>query len=180
MAHSKTIARPYAKAVFAQANTQDAQQSWREFLQVGAQMMQDSFVQSHLNLPEFTQQLTAWLDQWMVEKRQSALSKEEKNFLAILAEQNRLAVLPEIADFYEQLMHAKQNVCKVNVRSAQPLKEDERQSLKKTLTQKIGRQVQLDVSEQADLLAGVIIEYEGQVIDQTLKGRLNRLARSLD
>ncbi len=180
MSNLKTIARPYAKAVFSQADSKVLQKSWWQFLQLTAKVAEDPKMQSYLGLPGFVDELISWIDQWLKDERKKGLTREEKNFLTLLAENDRLMILPEIASFYENLMYEQQDVCVVKVRSAQKMRAKDKQTLKETLTKTIGRKVQLAVSEDADLIAGVIIEYDGKVIDQTLKGRISRLARSLD
>ena len=48
------------------------------------------------------------------------------------------------------------------------------------MVRKIGRDVEMTVSVNPELMAGVLIEYNGQVIDQTLKGRLSDFAQLLN
>ena len=65
-------------------------------------------------------------------------------------------------------------------RQAQALSSAEEKNLQILLQKKTGRDVVLDIHEDATLLAGVIIEYDGLVIDQTLRGRIAEFAQKLD
>lgn len=179
MVEAETIARPYAKAVFALAQG-DAQQRWLDFLKIAAKLVNDPAVARRLSMVSFSTDLTAWLNEILQKQRSEGLGQEEKNFLTVLDENGRLALLPHIAKQFEELLYKQDNICLVNVQSAHSLSVSESEALAKTIERKIGRPVQLRSSVNESLLAGVLIEYEGQVIDQTLKGRLANFARTLD
>lgn len=180
MAQTETVARPYARAVFGRAVNQAEQKQWLEFLKISAELLNNSDVIKRLGLPSFVHDWKNWLNQLLSEKRRQALSQEESNFLNLLEEHNRLIVLPQIAELYERLLYEQDNVCLVQVQSAQTLTPAEVESLTQTLKRKIGRNVLLKTSVNPELIAGVLIEYDGQVIDQTLKGRIATFARLLD
>lgn len=180
MAQSQTIARPYAKAVFGRASNETQQKQWQFFLQAAAQLLANPEVHRRLNLPHFVEELTGWLDQWLLQNREEGLNQEERHFLTLLAENDRLSVLPQISELYEQLLLNQAQSCLVNIQSAHELKHDEMEALRASLEKKIGRDVLLKTSINPELIAGVLIEYEGQVIDQTMKGRISAFARILD
>lgn len=180
MAQSQTIARPYARAVFGRANSPEQQQHWQDFLNVVAKLMGDGAVLKRLSAPNFQTELHQWLDEWFNQNRGTPLSQEERNFLTILAEQERLTVLPEIAEIYQELVFDAQNICFVRVGTAQALTPSEQEVLQATLEKKIGRTIQLDITVRPELVAGVFIEYDGQVIDQTLRGRMADFAQMLN
>lgn len=180
MAESQTIARPYAKAVLGRAVNEEQQKQWQLFLQTAASLIAHPDVAKRLNLPHFVDEWTEWLNQTLLTSRQQGLNQEERNFLNILKEQNRLMVLPEISDLYEQFLLNQSKKCLVSIESAQELKSNELEALQATLSKKIGRDVLLKTSVNPELIAGVRIEYDGQVIDQTMKGRIAAFARLLD
>ena len=179
MVEAEAIARPYAKAVFALARG-DGQHKWLDFLKIAAELVNDPSVAKRLSLVSFSTDLIIWLDEILQKQREEGLRQEEKNFLNLLDENDRLAFLPQIVKQFEELLYKQDNICLVNVQSAHSLSASESENLAKTMERKIGRPVQLRSSVNESLLAGVIIEYEGQVIDQTLKGRLATFARTLD
>ena len=179
MVEAETIARPYAKAIFALAQG-DGQRQWLDFLKIAAELVNDPAVAKRLGLVSFSTDLTGWLDEILNKQRKEGLRQEEKNFLNLLDENDRLAFLPQIVKQFEELLYRQDDICLVNVQSAHSLSASESENLAKTMERKIGRPVQLRSSVNESLLAGVLIEYEGQVIDQTLKGRLATFARTLD
>ena len=180
MAESKTVARPYAKAILANAGDDKAQQQWRQFLHTAKAVMQAPEVPEHLALPGFLPQLRSWLEQLLKKQRKHGLYAEENNLLRLLEEHDRIAVLPEIADVYDELFYAKSDVCMVHITTAQALSPAEEKTLQALMQKKTGRDVVLDIHEDAALIAGVIIEYDGLVIDQTLRGRMAEFAQKLD
>mgnify|MGYP000948820636 FL=1 len=100
--------------------------------------------------------------------------------LRLLEEHDRIAVLPEIADVYDELLYAQSDTCMVRVTSAKPLSSDDEALLRSLMQKKTGREVVLEIHEDPALLAGVVLEYDGLVIDQTLKGRIAEFAQKLD
>ena len=177
---AQTIARPYAKAVFGRAADKKQQQQWQQFLTLSAALVADVDIKKRLGLPNFMVDLVQWLDQWLQEQRQQTLTQEEKNFLQVLQDQDRLMILPEIAQIFAELVHEQDQVCAVYVQTAHELDEESEKLLKATMVRKIGRDVEMTVSVNPELMAGVLIEYNGQVIDQTLKGRLSDFAQLLN
>ncbi|UJF23971.1 F0F1 ATP synthase subunit delta [Suttonella sp. R2A3] len=181
MAQPKTIARPYAKALFALSSDDSAAQSqWQTFLDTAAEMAEDPEIMSSLNHPDFFAELQTWLNEWLKKARKNELSDQERNFLRLLEEHDRLVVLPEIAAVYTELCSTSQNTTIVRVLSAQAMDDKAQDALSKTMQERLGKAVQLEIEEDPELIAGVVIEYDGQVIDQSMRGRLQQFARKLD
>ncbi|MDO4642435.1 MAG: F0F1 ATP synthase subunit delta [Cardiobacteriaceae bacterium] len=180
MAESKTIARPYAKAILANAKNSQQQQEWQQFLHTAKAVMQTPEVLEHLALPGFVTQLQTWLGEFLKKQRKHGISSEEHNLLMLLEEHDRIAVLPEVADVYDELFYAASDICMVRVTTAKALSQEEQKTLRTLMQQKTGCDVVLEIHEDATLLAGVLIEYNGLVIDQTLKGRIVEFAQKLD
>lgn len=181
MAQLQTIARPYAKAILATTENESQQKSWTDFLNIAAELIDNPEISKRIHLPNFSHDLVKWIEQLLVDRKgKSSLYPEEINFLNLLIDNNRLILLPKISEIYKELLLEKTKVCLVKVQSAQELKDSEVSSLKETLHRKIGQDILLEISVNPDLIAGVLIEYNGQVIDQTMKGRIAAFARLLD
>lgn len=179
MSQSETIARPYAKAAFEQAG-QNHRENWEAFLAAGASMLANESLINYLKAPGFYPEFTQWLDEYLTKNRGNALTQEEKNFLQLLHDNHRLAILPEIYQQFVHLINLEKGVCEAIVYTAQPLTTEQEKAIVKKLSEKTGRKVELLVKEDKDLLAGVRIEYNGLVIDQSTKGRIAQFARNLD
>lgn len=179
MAQAETIARPYARAILAQAKDQKEKENWQLFLDALAGMLANVDLRRHLGSPDMMATLTGWVEEWVKKQRALPVTQQEHNFLRLLAEHDRLPVVPAIAALYAKLLSQSNNVCLAEVSSARPLQAEELELIKKALTKKTGKAVELSTRIDETLLAGVYIEYDGQVIDQTMKGRIARFAHSL-
>lgn len=177
MAENVTIARPYARAAFAYAREHNALARWSEWLSAAASLVQDERVAALLVSPKVSPQELASL----IGDASSGVGDDtgSKNFLATLAENRRLPVLPEIAAMYETLRAEVENVADVQVTSAVPLDDAQRQRLSAALKIRLQRDVRLHCGVDASLVGGAIVQSGDLIIDGSLKGRLERLAAEL-
>ena len=180
MAQPQTIARPYAKAVFGLAENDADQQSWRQFLNAAAELAKTPKVMQHMHAPEFAVLIEQWLNEWLDQSRKQGVTDQEHNFLRLLETHDRFEVLPEIAEAFNELCASGHNSCIAHVKSAKALDDQAQKVLIEMLERKLGKSVTLEIEEAPELMAGVVIEYDGQVINQSLQGRLQQFARKLD
>src|SRR6185503_1990368 len=103
------------------------------------------------------------------------LDEQTRNFLATLASNRRLALLPEIASMYEALRAEAENTADVHVVSAVELSEVQKQRLAAALKQRLKREVRLHCEVDASLMGGAIVRAGDFVIDGSIKARLERL-----
>ena len=94
MAHTETVARPYAKAILAQAATPQEQERWKVFLDAFAAMLATPEMRRHLGDNSVVETLGNWLNEWLETNRKQALLPQERNFLRLIVEQGRLVVVP--------------------------------------------------------------------------------------
>jgi len=110
---------------------------------------------------------------------QAGQSEPERALLQLLAENGRLALLPEIAAQYAQLRAEAERRADVEVIAAQALLPQQAQTLKQALEARLGRAVRLHESVDSRLLSGALIRYGDLVIDGSLRGRIERMAAAL-
>ena len=172
MAEKVTIARPYAKAAFAYAQKQNALARWSELLAAASSFVQDEGVARLLTSPRVSPQQLADL---VADGSAAGPQELARNFISTLAENRRLGYLPEIAAMYETLRADAENVADVEVTSAVPLDEAQRQRLGAALKKRLKRDVRLHCGVDASLVGGAIVRSGDLVIDGSLKGRIDRL-----
>jgi len=97
----------------------------------------------------------------------------------LLETEGRIGLLPEIAELYERLYQDAQNTIDVVIEAAQPMAEPQRELIQKSLARRLDRQVSVAVSIDETLLGGAVIRVGDQVIDGSVKGRLQQLAATL-
>ena len=104
------------------------------------------------------------------------IDQTTKNFLCVLAENHRLAQLPAIIRAFRALAAQHRGETTAEVASAHPLTDDQVDALKQQLRQRVGRDVTIDLSVDPDLLGGLVVRIGSQMIDSSIRTRLNALA----
>lgn len=176
MAELTTLARPYAKAVFAQASEKGALDSWSADLALLAACTSEPAVVEFLKHPSFTAQQQA---QTVIDVCGDKLTEAAKNLVVVLAENKRLELLPEVTELYEELKAQLQNTVDVVVTSAYPLSDAQSQQLEKALKAKLNRDIRMSSEVDESIIGGAIIRAGDLVIDGSLTGKLSKLAEAM-
>lgn len=176
MAELLTLARPYAKAAFSYASEQSATDQWSNVLQILSEMVQDEVFSAYLNRPELTPEQQ---DKDIVGTDAVLQDHSIANFLSLLAENDRLSLLPEIALEFEQLKAQNQNQTDVEIESAFELTAQQTQVLVDRLSKRFNTTINATVTVNPALIAGVVIRAGDQVIDDSAKAKLERMRTRL-
>lgn len=99
--------------------------------------------------------------------------------LNLLAEKRRLDLLDHIEHQYLELLKARKNILTATLTSAEPLADAAVAAIKAKLTEKTGKQLELEVKVDRSLIGGLVLRLGDEVIDGSLRGRLQVLERSL-
>ncbi|MBB4085351.1 ATP synthase F1 subcomplex delta subunit [Sphingomonas carotinifaciens] len=102
-----------------------------------------------------------------------------RNFLGVLAENRRLGQLSQIIRAFRQLASRHRGETTAEVTSAHPLTDDQVAALKQQLRQRVGRDVSVDLSVDPALLGGLVVRIGSQMIDSSIRTRLNALASAM-
>jgi len=105
-----------------------------------------------------------------------------RNFLHILVDRDRLDQVPGIADALHEQINVQRGIVTAEVTTAVPLDADMQQSVTQKLAQHFGREArQITIRSHVDpsIIGGVIARVGDQVIDDSVRGRIERLRRSL-
>jgi len=100
-------------------------------------------------------------------------------FLGVLAENRRLRDLPAIIRAFRALAAAHRGEMTAEVTSAHPLTDTQVADLKQALRQRVGRDVSVDLSVDPSLLGGLVVKIGSQMIDSSIRTRLNTLAHAM-
>lgn len=175
MAESLTIARPYAEAAFKLARELNALPSWSEALSRLAVVAGTEVARELVGNPRVTTEQVARL----IADAAGQLSAEQTNFVRVLAENERLGVLPEIATAFEALRNAHEGVLDAHIGSAYPLTDGQVDDIVATLASKYGKRVKASVTVEPDLIGGVSIRIGDEVIDASVRGKLAQMASAM-
>jgi F-type H+-transporting ATPase subunit delta len=176
MADKSTLARPYARAVFELARETRSFEPWSRRLAFAAVAVSDADVRRLLDDPRRPPRKQAEL---LLDLCGEPEAQELRNLLMMLADNGRLGVLPEIAAAYETLRAEAEGRIEVEVRSAEPLAESTRATLKQALERRLKRSVELANVIDPSLIGGAVIRAGDMVIDGSVRGRLQGLAAAL-
>jgi len=103
-----------------------------------------------------------------------------KNFLNTLADNGRMEVLPEVLQDFARSIYAKNDQLVAEVTSAAPMKKAQQTKLEKMLKDHFGKKVALEIHVNESLLGGLRIRVDGQLIDASVSGRMQRLESHLN
>ena len=182
MADVGTIARPYAKALFEIASGERKLGEWSQALNAAGAVLEDANAKRVLGNPtidvakraEFLRAVSVGIKGAGVFE-----STQGKALLALLAENDRLALLPEIAVQFDALKAQAENKVKVTMTSATQVDAGTAEQVKQALKKRLGREVELELVVDAALIGGAIIRAEDMVIDGSVRARLTKLAAQL-
>ena len=173
MSQALTLARPYARAAFAIAKDGGALPAWSDALAFAARVAADPQVAALLGNPKLTQADTVTL------LAADGAGEAFGNFLGLLFENRRLALLPEISGLYDALRFEAERVVKAKVTSAAALPAAELETIKAALRKRFGREVEVESAIDEALIGGAVIDAGDVVIDGSLRGKLGRLQSAL-
>jgi F-type H+-transporting ATPase subunit delta len=174
MSQALTLARPYARAAFSLARDHGRLSQWASLLGFSHQMAADPRVGALLGHPSLvTQQVLDLL------LPPGDSDPNFRQFLALLADNGRLQLLPEIHALFEQLRADEERVLRATVTSATELDEAEVARITESLKRRFGREVALTRAIDPELLGGAVIDAGDVVIDGSLRTKLRRLETAL-
>ncbi len=176
MAETVTIARPYAQAVFRLALENKSLAAWSDRLQRLAAVAQDAEMIQVVGNPKFSARQVADL---FVSLSGEPGNQELAAFIGVLAQNERLDVLTQIQEIYEQLKSAEEGVKDALVTSAYPLDDAQLKNLMSQLETHFGSKLQPHVEVDQALIGGVQVAVGDQVLDASVRGKLDAMATAL-
>ncbi|KTC85015.1 F0F1 ATP synthase subunit delta [Legionella brunensis] len=179
MPDTTTIARPYAKAIFEYALAVKKLSQWSEILHaLAVSVMNEATVQFITN-PATTESQQKELLMTPFAKTGNSELKAIENLISLLATNKRLMLLPDIKVLFEILRAEQEKTLVVNVRSFSKLSPTQTEQLKNSLSQRLKREVTLEVSIDTSLLGGAVIQAGDLVINGSVLEQLHRLGTGL-
>ena len=175
---STAAARRYARALFALAQESSAIEPVRaELAGIAAQLADTPELRAALFRPLHpVAERRAVLRS--VAQRQS-LSRNVQNFLLFLIDQRRIIDFDAIVAEYERLADEAAGRLAAEVIAASPLRDDQRERLRRALSARVGSDVELAVKVDRALIGGAIAKVGGLVFDGSLRTQLAQLRDTL-
>jgi len=171
-----TAARPYAQAVFELARAAGDYSPWSGTLGLLKQVVANPQMQPLLGNPTIKKDVLAKLVQDICGKQ---LTAEARNFIKVLADAGRLNLAPQIEQLFEQQRIEAEGQAEVEVVSAYPLDEADKQKIATAMAKRLGKKVSISARTDKQLIGGVVIRAGDAVIDASVMGRLRQLGNVL-
>ena len=177
MAEIATIARPYAEALFKACTEKgvdlNSALAWVEEL---------AAIAANSQLRELADSPKVSVDQvfdLITGVARSALPEVGKNFLRVIIESGRLDALPEVAVQFRGVVNRLNGTSDAIVYSPFPIAEAELAEIGSALDKRFGRKLNLSVEIDASLIGGVRVVVGDEVLDTSVKARLEQMKAAL-
>lgn len=176
MAEFATLARPYAEAVIALAKDGGTFDNWSNDLQ---------FLAAVVQTPEFIQVINnprvddATLTRLLLDISEGQVSDLAKNLVRVLIDNGKIRLMSYIATEFDKLKAQHQGYIKVDILSTYDVTPEQQQALQTALQQRFGKAVQMNMRTDEALIGGWLIRAGDQVIDASVRGRLQQLGQQL-
>lgn len=176
MAESVTIARPYAEAAYRLAKESGAQGLWSQRLQRLALIAQDKEMTEVMTNPRLSTEQVAELFISLSADSDAILA----NFVRTLAENRRLALLPEVSRLFDLAKSQEEGVQEAVVYSAFPIDDAQVAALLQQLEPRFGTRLTARVEVDPSLIGGVRVTVGDQMLDASVRGKLDAMAVALN
>lgn len=176
MADDSTLARPYAKAIFETARDSGRFDDWSGRLAFWAALVSNPEMSQRLDAPGLTDQDRADL---IVTVIGDEIDDESRNIIRLLADNDRLAIIPDVQQLYETLRAEAEGEIEATVTSAFELGDDQRERIADALGKRLNRKVRIVSHVDKDLIGGAIIRAGDLVIDGSLRGRVEKMGHAV-
>lgn len=176
MAELMTIARPYAEAAFAYAKDKNKLTEWSDMLTSLAMIASDEAMAAMIANPAYTEENV--LDVFLTVMGKG-LTKEGKNFLSVMTENKRLAVLALISEAFESLKAEEEKRVRATVISAFEATVEQKNKLNAALNAKFNADVEINYEVDASLIAGIKIKVGDWAIDGSALSQLKKLGAAI-
>jgi len=175
---NSVLARRYAKALFMVAKEENTVADYAGKLNELSEVYRsEPVVQDGLVNPMYPLEARSKVMTYLAE--QVGASATLANFLKLLVQKKRAGIIADIAEAYQDMVDADQNVCKGKLRSAIALDDTLQEKVKATLEKITGKTVILSTEVDPSILGGIVAQVGDLVLDGSLKTQLSELKESI-
>jgi len=176
MSELSTLARPYAEAVFRMAQGENDLAGWSSRIATLAAIVSDDQLARLIADPAVSADRVADL---IIEVAARTSANAAATSSRCWPRNDRLSVLPEIVSQFETLKASAEGTLEATITSAQALTQAQIDDLVAGLKAKFNRAVNVQVAVDPELIGGAVIAIGDQVIDGSVKGRLQQMSFAL-
>ena len=115
----------------------------------------------------------------LVDLFQGKVNDLTQRLVELLADKRRFGILCQIESKYRALLNERRNIAEARLTSAEQLSDETVSGIKRKLSTQLGKEIKLDARVDGSLLGGIVLRIGDQVIDGSLRGKLQSLEKSL-
>lgn len=169
----RTVTRRYATALYEEAREAGILEAVDDDVLMLRRSIESNRKLSRLfQSPVIPQEKKDTILQELLEDRVEGLTVQ---FLRLLVQKDRETLTKAVLDQYQSLRDEHRGIVDVNVTVAEPLADDDRDALVEALEAKTGKTVRLHLTEDPELIGGLVIRIGDRVYDGSVRNQLNAL-----
>ena len=176
MAEPATIARPYAEAAFEIARDAQALPAWSDMLRFAATIVRDPRVAEALDNPRLD---AAAKESLLLSIGGDRFSGDARNFVRVLVESERVALLPQIAAMFDALKNDAEATAIATIESAFELSDAQVAELRSALEKRFGKKIEATVTVNRELIGGARVTVGDAVLDGSVQAKLATMRAQL-
>jgi F-type H+-transporting ATPase subunit delta len=159
------------QAVVELAREQGSFDTWQRDLDTLRAVVSDPDVRTFLNNPS----VQPAVKKQAVDAVLTGASAEARNLAHMLIDRRRTGIIQDLADLFDEAALAEKGVALVDVTTAEPLDEAGQTLVREHLSRLLGKQVQLRLAVDPNIIGGFVARAGDQVIDGSVVNQLRRL-----
>ena len=176
---TKSIARPYAKALYEIALSSNSLADWNLALKELLLIAQHAEVLNLLANPAVTKEQKH--DFFSSVAREACASFASiaddhlNNFIKLLIVNNRISSIPMISEIYEMLMNQHNDQANITIATAEAISDGDIKAISALLEKKYNKSINIENFVDNEIIGGARVMTNQSVIDGSLKNKLNKL-----
>lgn len=170
-------ANRYAQAVLSLAKEQNTMARWQADLALLNDVASDETAAAYLKNPSVRSEAKVTFLDAVLDKGHG--QQEAKNLARLLVQRQRLNIIPELNQLFEEAVLAEQGIVIADVTTADPLNDAEQEVVRKQLSRIVGKEVRLRLKVDPSIIGGIVALIGDQLIDGSVVNQLRRLRTRL-
>ncbi|MDQ2654771.1 MAG: F0F1 ATP synthase subunit delta [Chloroflexota bacterium] len=173
---ASSAATRYAQAVFSLGKERGTLDVWQSDLTDLATLTGDSRVSSYLSNPSITADTKlATLEASLP----STVQPELRNLAKLLVVRDRTNLIPQIREIFEDQVRAERGITVAQVTTSEPLTAEEEALVREKLAAMTGNTIEITATVDPDIIGGIVVRIGDQVIDGSVRNKLERMRTRL-
>ena len=173
---ASSAAKRYAQAVFGLGKEQGTLDAWSDDLAMLSRVVADDRIAVYLTNPSVAAERRIEAFETSLDTK---VQPEARNLARMLIERDRTMLIPDIREMFDAQLRAERGIAVAEVTTADPLSDAERDFIKQKLESMTGKQVELAVRIDSEIIGGIIVRIGDMVIDGSVRNKLEKMRSRL-